>query len=1189
MRLRVWFSLVLLLYIAPARAENWAPEEFEILSGPATPYTALAIRKTESEVELAVEIDPAGAPVVSVELGIAAANTVIQKQKKEAAGGGRVQLSFKLPVSQLVSAPADWERLRVGFTVAWGGGAFGQDRQRERFRHGGIGAVHGGLSSAPADWLPLNLAEHSLAVIDRKNKIWIHLNQPLDGKATVVIEDPSGKRVRNLISGRSFSKGAQRIEWDGLDDAGKVVPPGEYRWRSIHHPGVTPNYLFSFGNDGTPPWRTGSGTDMWGPDHSVLLSAAANADYTFLGGSVAESGYAIVAVDADGIKRMHYNPLMGTGIEKVCLAADAQYLYAAHDGFAWGQHIDRKKPDWKGTQNISITRFEIKNGKIAEYKNKKFVQVASNEIGPGSANKTARETSLRGMALLNGTLYISDYHAGRVIAVDPKTGEKSGEFKLEKPGTLAAYGADLLAVSGSSVVKVALPGGQSTPFIQSETLDPQGLVADAQKNIFVSDGKSHTVRVFDSGGKQIKEIGTPGGPYAGPYKPERLINPRGLALAPNGWLWVCEDRNSPKRVSAWDAASGKIVKEKWGPTAYGASGAGFDYEDHTRWVGQGGLWSVDFEKKTSACKALLKPESGHGADSLMHYRFVHQDGRTFTVGMGQITLISELLADGSQKDLAMIGQTHRYSFWQNWKPPQVFIDAFNAAYPKLTGKHSDKGPGFLWVDKNGDGEQQGEEFEFSTSADGFAGGYWGHDIHDLTIRIPATVKGKRVIVVLKPEGYLPGGAPKYPSLNEAIARGVPVAELDRNEVETSIDRFGNMICNTDPEMKAFSPEGKLLWTYPNRWSNVHGSHNAPLPETGVLQGSLFFLGMAPLDDKADVFVVNGNHGRFFVLTTDGLYVDEMFKDVRMGGALDAYLIGGECFGGMFARSKKDGNYYLQSGHTDYRIFRLDGLSQVSRGEGTLQVKPEQIIAAERTVASQVAKKSARKEFTVPMVAKAPVIDGKDDDWSGAVIQWDKSGQFPVSARIASDDQMLYLYYNVSDNSPWVNGGKDSTLLFKTGDSVDLQIGASAIANAARTQPVPGDMRLLIAPFEGKNIAVLYRHRLGGAKENPVTFNCPWRSESVDSVKVLENAKIAVLKENNRYRVEAAIPLAELSLKDASGRKLKGDVGVIYGDPAGTINMLRSYWSNQNTGLVNDVPGEIMLSPHLWGTFTFQKN
>jgi hypothetical protein len=44
--------------------------------------------------------------------------------------------------------------------------------------------------------------------------------------------------------------------------------------------------------------------------------------------------------------------------------------------------------------------------------------------------------------------------------------------------------------------------------------------------------------------------------------------------------------------------------------------------------------------------------------------------------------------------------------------------------------------------------------------------------------------------------------------------------------------------------------------------------------------------------------------------------------------------------------------------------------------------------------------------------------------------------------------------------------------------------------------------------------------------------------------------------------------------------------VIYGDPDGQMDMLRSYWSNQSTGLVNDVPGEIMLTPAAWGSVAF---
>jgi hypothetical protein len=387
-------------------------------------------------------------------------------------------------------------------------------------------------------------------------------------------------------------------------------------------------------------------------------------------------------------------------------------------------------------------------------------------------------------------------------------------------------------------------------------------------------------------------------------------------------------------------------------------------------------------------------------------------------------------------------------------------------------------------------------------------------------------------------------------------------------------------------MKCFSPAGKALWTYPNQWTNVHGSHNAPLPETGVMQGALFFLGMAPFDDRADVFVMNGNHGRFFVLTSDGFYLDEMFKDVRMGGAVDAYLIGGECFGGFFARSQIDGRYYLQSGHTDYRIFRLNGLAEAKRQEGKIEVAPEQAVAAANNLRRRAEAAATPREAAVPPRARPPVIDGKDDDWPReGEVQWSRSGRFPARVRAAYDSTNLYLYFLVQDPSPWVNNGKDWTLLFKTGDSVNIELGADPAADPGRKGPAPGDVRLLIAPFEGRDIAVLYRYRAPGAA-GPVTFTCPWRSEKVDDVRRLDEAKVAVVRRDGEYAVEAAVPLAALGLRDPGGRAVGGDFGVIFGDPSGQINMLRSWWSNQATGLVSDVPGEIMLSPNLWGTLKF---
>ena len=1177
-----------------ARPSALGEDDYVVLSGPASPRVAFAVRRVGGTLTLVVDVASFGADGggTSVTVGLAAARKVIlgDKDATIALREGAARHTYSVPAASLVDADADWARLRMGVAVAWRGGPLGQDRQRERFRHRDTAPAHADLSPRPLDWMPLDLEEHAALVADRKRRILIDFNQPMDGKATLVLEDTDGNRVRNLLAGKPLAKARRKIEWDGLDEDGNVVRPGRYRWRSISHPGITPEYLFSFCNDGRPPWRTGSGTDMWGPDHSSLVAATAGAEWTFFGGPCAESGYAIVAVDAEGTKRMQYNPPMGTGIEKVALATDGEFLYAAHDGFAWGQHVDRSKPDWKAVHTLTVTRFEIKGGRSVDFpEGKRFAVVATLEVGPGSPDPKFEGHNLAGLAAANGKLYVSSRAANAIRIVDAKTGKAAGQIALPSPGALTAGQGALLAVSGTRIVRIDPATGAATPLITRGLASPQGIAVDAGGNVYVSDGATHTVHVFDPAGKFLREIGKRGGPYAGKYDPAVMVNPRGIAIAPNGWLWVTEDRWNPKRTVAWDLKAGEVAKEKFGPTSYGASGAGFDPADPTRWIGQGALWKLDFARKSAACISILNRQSGHVGGHLgsqLHYKFHTEGGRTFVIGLGGVTTVSELKADGSARDLAFIGSTHRFSFACNWNPPAAFVEAFASAYPDRKGKHADKGPGVLWVDKSGDGLCQADEFDFSTACENFAGAYWGQDERDLTFRVPATVKGRRVLVAVKPDGFHPSGAPRYPSLNDACAKGVPI-DLPNSELETSVDRFGNVVVNSDPRMKCFSPEGRTLWTYPNRWTNVHGSHNAPLPETGVMQGTLFFLGMAPFDAKADVFVMNGNHGRFFVLTSDGFYLDEMFRDVRMGAAVDAYLIGGECFGGFFAKSEKDGSYYLQSGHTDYRLFRVHGIDQARRQDGTIEVTPAQVLAAENNLLRETAAAAVPKEATVPSCrAKPPAIDGKDDDWADVPeIRWDRGGRFPASVRAAWDERNLYLYYAVRDDSPWVNRGKDWTLLFKTGDSVDLQIGADATADPARKGPVPGDARLLIAPFEGGSIAVLYRHRVPGAKD-PTAFTSPWRSEVVDEVRRLDEAKVAVVKHEAEYRVEVAVPLEALGLKDPAGKTLRADFGVIHGDPSGVINMLRSYWANQATGLVNDTPGEIMLTPNLWGRVTF---
>ncbi|MBC8066054.1 MAG: hypothetical protein H7Y17_14575, partial [Chlorobia bacterium] len=87
--------------------------------------------------------------------------------------------------------------------------------------------------------------------------------------------------------------------------------------------------------------------------------------------------------------------------------------------------------------------------------------------------------------------------------------------------------------------------------------------------------------------------------------------------------------------------------------------------------------------------------------------------------------------------------------------------------------------------------------------------------------------------------------------------------------------------------------------------------------------------------------------------------------------------------------------------------------------------------------------------------------------------------------------------------------------------------------------------------------------------------------------ILRDAKIAVKKDGDRYLVEAAIPLTALELKLTSGLTLRGDFGVTHGDPAGKRTRLRTYWSNQHTGIVDDAVFELMLEPKNWGELNFQ--
>jgi hypothetical protein len=195
----------------------------------------------------------------------------------------------------------------------------------------------------------------------------------------------------------------------------------------------------------------------------------------------------------------------------------------------------------------------------------------------------------------------------------------------------------------------------------------------------------------------------------------------------------------------------------------------------------------------------------------------------------------------------------------------------------------------------------------------------------------------------------------------------------------------------------------------------------------------------------------------------------------------------------------------------------------------------------------------------------------------------------VAATIAYDETRLYLGWQVSDDTPWVNAATEPAVMYASGDTVDFQLATDPKANANRTEAGLGDLRVSVGNFRGTPTAVLYRRR--AADKHPRTFYSGLVREGyvMESVTTLEQARIQVniAPGGKRYAVEVAIPLSALGVTLSSGLTLKGDFGATHGNRLGSDTVLRTYWSNQATGLVADEVLELKLEPGNWGVLLFK--
>ncbi len=1035
----------------------------------------------------------------------------------------------------------------------------------------------------------------------------------------------------------------------------EFVRPGGYLVHGLYRKAIELRYEFSLYTAGNPAWETEDRTGAWLANHTppsaVLFVPEADANSSpaapspggmMLAASyISEGGHGVAWLDLEGRKHFGQMWIGGVWTGASHLARDdgsnrvhGVYAYAA--AAYQGGGFDGAKAE------LRLAELLTKEEKATRPRDARFGQgwdrplltpnapysgiFPKGETKAETANGDYRFTfpdnahvGISGLAIHDARLVASLPKMNQLLWVDAAKRKILGTAELTDPRGVAFDGEGrLLALSGRRLLRftigadpLSLPA--PTVLVADGLEDPQGMTLDGEGRIYIGDwGKSHQVKIFSADGVFIRAIGRPGEPKAGTYDPEHMNHPKGLTIDSQNRLWVAEEDFQPKRVSVWKL-DGQLVRAFYGPSEYGGGGK-LDPEEKDRFYYHGMEFRLDWEHGTDqlvrvfhrpspADLALPSGYSG-GMPEEPHYhngqRYFSNDHNGNPTGGSAIAMV--WLDTGSiARPASAFGDA------REWKI--LAQDEFKSRWPQGVSPGEKNGRDlavFVWSDLNGDGQAQPDEVQMQ-KASALGSITVASDLSFVAARVGTEARR------FKPIKYTAGGTPVYDlSESEILARGVQ-SPVSSGGGQALWDESGWTVLTTPPQ--PFSPyavgavfKGEPRWSYPSLWPGLHASHESPPPDRpGELIGTTRLLGdfiTPPNSDAGPVWCINGNQGNMYLLTVDGLFIAELFKDVRRGKSwsmpaaergllLDGLTLHDENFWPSITQTR-DGKVYLIDGARS-SLVRVDGLETVRRlPETSLKLNTNDLLQARAYFVEAEAERQAAKGsgiLKISLRAEAPIVDGRLEDWPATNwVDIDKSGvaaffdsktkPYDVTGALTIAGDRLYAAFHTGDSNLLRNSGEMSQALFKTGGALDLMIGTDGKADGKRVQPVQGDVRLLVTQVGGKPMAQLYRAVVPGTTR-PVPFSSPWRTVTLDSVEDVTDQIQLAGRDGN---FEVSIPLAVLGLHPESGQRLKGDLGILRGNGFQTLQ--RVYWANKASGITADVPSEAELTPRLWGTWEF---
>lgn len=895
----------------------------------------------------------------------------------------------------------------------------------------------------------------------------IEITLPREGRLTVNITDRDGWILRELVMADKYAAGTHTIHWDGRDRYGEPLPAGAYLWKALLFDGMKTTFMGSVGNSGRPPYRTPDGLGSMGGQHGNMKSVAMDEGGVYMANAYQEGPPVMRKIDPVTGKALWMRSAGGfKGVQGI----------AAGDGMACFINDLGSREEYA----CDLVRIDPENGHD--------VPMQSGWARVRLAETQGRNTRVAGIAIVDGTAWLSITEKNLLLGVDLTTGERQPDRTVPAPKGLARMNDNtLLVCSAPDLLAVNLDTGSTSTWIAGLE-EPRDVCLDADGNIYIAElGTHQQVRKFSPDGKQRLAIwGKEGGKADQqiPYDPMAFRNITNLVVGPRGNLWLAESDGLIRRTIKL-AADGTWLEDFYGPVAYNTFGPDLDDFANVYYTISGARYiqtRLDYDQYR---KNPTEPAKGWRVTAI-HDMALAADGTTRNEPMAKIA------ATGYGHVIVFRGTNgHRYFL--------RFSEINRATAPLGAGLWIERDGRWVpcaliardtknhksWADRNGDGLIQPEE-----EYDGLPLSRVAWIDRDLTLRgfpgilAPASVSSEGVPL------YKGGTFASYLHEGEEDYFGSSWTFVAPGEEDTAY-----YVSNVGPhrhlsfwdratENRVIKiDEGKVQW--------MVGQHDARPRFVELSTNS----GVAGVQDGV-LLVQNIEPCNYVAFTEDGfvlgdIMVDEEGRHPHVG----PYVINIESFTGLYLKDPKTGrNILFAVSSGDNRILEVTGPGRMDRMQGgvTLEtVTPCEPEAAHLPYSTWYGNTD-----------RGLGVDGEDTEWRPEVRRHSlmKDGQVFGDIKLRRDAGNLYLYASLLDTT------------LEHGDRLTFRIADNAAGRKAC------DLTLTLAERTRKKGREEIKY-LGAVAE----FTC-------DGIPVTEtniDTAVSTRWRGLGYRIEAEIPLSLL--------------------------------------------------------------